>query len=244
MEALLRWQHPQLGLLSPDQFLPAAEEAGLTMEIDQWVLTHSCMQACRWTSGGRTVPVSVNVSAQRMRDAPLTLTADVAAVLDRTSLPPDLLILEISERTVIDDPEPLAGELRDLRQLGVGLALDDFGAGHTSLTHLRRLPLTILKVDRELLGGLTQNSDDLGIMSAVLTLAQILGLTVVAEGIEHHEQVAVLEQLGCSLGQGFLLCPPLDADTAVTYVRDQARSLLAPTAPGPAQRDVRGGAPG
>lgn len=244
MEALLRWQHPRLGLITPDRFMPAAEESGLTTEIDRWVLAHSCTHASRWTNGGRAVPVSVNVSAQRMRDAPLTLIADVGAVLRRTSLPPDLLILEISERTVIDDPESLVGELSGLRKLGVGLALDDFGAGHTSLTHLRHLPLAMLKVDRELLDGIAQNSDDVGIMAAVVTLARILGLTVVAEGIERREQVSVLDQLGCSLGQGFLLCPPLDADTALAYVRNRAPSPSASPVPDPARLDLRGRAPG
>lgn len=227
MEALLRWQHPRLGLLTPEQFLPVAEETGLTTEIDRWVLAHACAHAGRWTRGGRTVPVSVNVSAQRMRDAPLTLTADVRAVLGRAALPPELLILEISERTVIDDPEPLAGELHDLRRLGVGLALDDFGAGHTSLTHLRRLPLGMLKIDRGLLSGIGENTDDLGILSAVITLAGILGLTVVAEGVERRDQVVALEQLGCTIGQGYLLCPPLDADAAIALVQELASSLAA-----------------
>jgi diguanylate cyclase (GGDEF)-like protein len=236
MEALVRWQHPRLGLLGPDQFLPAAEESGLATEIDQWVLTHSCRQATGWVNGSRTVPVSVNVSAQRIRDAPLTLTSDVADALGRTALPADQLILEISERTVIEDPDSLIGELRDLRKLGVGLALDDFGAGHTSLTHLRRLPLAMLKVDRGLLGGITENSDDFGIMSAVVTLAGILGLSVVAEGIERREQLIVLEQLGCALGQGFLLCPPLDAGDAVAYVKHRAGGYVTPP-PGSPRRD-------
>jgi diguanylate cyclase (GGDEF)-like protein len=226
LEALLRWQHPRLGLLGPDRFLPVAEDVGLTTELDRWVLVQACMQAGRWAGGGRALPVSVNVSAQRIRDAPLTLAADVDVALRRAALPAELLILEISERTVIDDPEPLAEELRVLRRRGVGLALDDFGAGHTSLTHLRRLPLGILKIDRGLLGDLAENTDDAGILSAVTTLARVLGMTVVAEGIERPDQVDVLERLGCTVGQGYLLCPPLDAEAASALVHGPGVALV------------------
>jgi diguanylate cyclase (GGDEF)-like protein/PAS domain S-box-containing protein len=218
MEALLRWQHPRLGLLLPAAFLPIAEEAGLTTEIDLWVLARACEQARRWTGGRGLVPVTVNVSAQRFRDAPLTLSSDVARVLKQTTLPPELLILEINERTIIDDPTPVADELQDLRKLGVGVALDDFGAGHTSLTHLRRLPIGMLKIDYDLVRGVNDDTDDMRILTAVTTLAHILGMTVVAEGVERAEQVVALRRAGCNAGQGFLFSPPIDAEAADSFV--------------------------
>jgi EAL domain-containing protein (putative c-di-GMP-specific phosphodiesterase class I) len=223
MEALLRWQHPVRGTLPPASFLPVAAQAGLSTEIDRWVLAAACSQAARWARAGRLVPVTVNVCAERFRDAPLTLSAEVAAVLERTSLPPELLILEISERTIIDDPDPVAAELLDLRKLGVGLALDDFGAGHTSLTHLRRLPIGMLKIDRELIRGVGDDTDDMRILSAVTTLAHILGMRVVAEGVERPEQVAMLQESGCDAAQGFLFSPPVAADATDGLLIEAAR---------------------
>jgi EAL domain-containing protein (putative c-di-GMP-specific phosphodiesterase class I) len=237
---LLRWQHPRLGLLTPGAFLAVAQESGLTTEVDRWVLAQACGQACRWSRGGRTVPVSVNVSTAGLRAA-ATLSSDVALVLERTTLPPELLILEINERSVIDDPEPVARELGELRKLGVGLALDDFGAGHTSLTHLRRLPIGILKIEGDLVRGATDGRHDAGdsvdadnsvmqddatdgqrVLSAVTTLAHVLGMTVVAEGVETNDQVLALQQSGCDAGQGFLFSAPLDAEAADALITDQA----------------------
>jgi diguanylate cyclase (GGDEF)-like protein/PAS domain S-box-containing protein len=226
MEALVRWQHPRHGLLQPAAFLAVAEEAGLTKEVDQWVLAQACGQACRWSRGGGRIPVTVNVSAQRFRDAPLTLAQDVGLVLERTTLPPELLVLEINERTVIDDPEPVAEQLRQLRKLGVGLALDDFGAGHTSLTHLRRLPIDTLKIDNDLVRGALDDTDDQRILSAVTMLAQILGMRVVAEGVERPDHVTMLRQAGCDRGQGYLFSAPLDAEAADALVTAQAASPL------------------
>lgn len=214
MEALLRWQHPRLGLLPPAAFLGIAEESGLSTEIDRWVLSRACQQAERWARAVRPVRVTVNVSAERFRVSPPTLTADVAVVLRETTLPPELLILEINERTIIEDPEPVASELRQLRDIGVGVALDDFGAGHTSLTHLRQLPIGMLKIDHDLVRGVSDDADDRRILSAVTTLAHILGMTVTAEGVERPDQVTVLQQTGCNAGQGFLFSPPVEADDA------------------------------
>ncbi len=222
MEALVRWQHPRLGLLPPSAFLHVAEEAGLSAAIDRWVLGQACRHGSRWASAGHDVSVAVNVSPARFSDAPLTLTTDVAQALGTTMLPPKMLVLEINERTIIDDPEPVAQELSDLRDLGVGVALDDFGAGHTSLTHLRQLPIDMLKIDHGLVQGITsEDSDDGRILSAVTTLAHILGMTVTAEGVERPDQVAVLQRTGCNAAQGFLFAPPMDpaaADTLLSRV--------------------------
>jgi diguanylate cyclase (GGDEF)-like protein/PAS domain S-box-containing protein len=222
MEALLRWQHPRLGLLQPAAFLHVAEEAGLSADIDRWVLRQACRHGSRWAQAGHEVSVAVNVSANRFGDAPLTLTADVAGVLEETMLPPKMLMLEINERTIIDDPGPVARELGDLRDLGVGVALDDFGAGHTSLTHLRLLPIDMLKIDYGLVHGISsEDSDDGRILSAVTTLAHILGMTVTAEGVERQDQVVALQRAGCNNAQGFLFSPPVgpsEADELVAHV--------------------------
>jgi diguanylate cyclase (GGDEF)-like protein/PAS domain S-box-containing protein len=226
MEALVRWQHPRLGLLPPASFLHVAEEAGLSADLDRWVLGQACRHGSRWAAAGHEVSVAVNVSADRFADAPLTLSADVAAALEETMLPPKMLMLEINERTIIDDPEPVARELGDLRDLGVGVALDDFGAGHTSLTHLRQLPIDMLKIDHGLVRGITSDdSDDGRILTAVTTLAHILGMTVTAEGVERPEQVAALRRTGCNAAQGFLFSAPLAPEAAEALLSEVAPVL-------------------
>ena len=216
MEALLRWQHPRLGLLPPAAFLHVAEEAGLSAAIDRWVLGQACRHGSRWAAAGHDVAVAVNVSPARFSDAPLTLTdGRRPGPAGRRCCRRRCSMLEINERTIIDDPEPVARELSDLRDLGVGVALDDFGAGHTSLTHLRQLPIDMLKIDHGLVRGITsEDSDDGRILSAVTTLAHILGMTVTAEGVERPDQVAVLQRTGCNAAQGFLFAPPMDPSAA------------------------------
>jgi EAL domain-containing protein (putative c-di-GMP-specific phosphodiesterase class I) len=226
MEALVRWQHPTLGLLRPAAFLAVAQEAGLAENLDRWVLAQACGQACRWSRSGGRIPVTVNVSTQRLRDAPGTLARDVRLALERTTLPPQLLTLELNERTVIGDPDLIVTELQGLRRLGVGLALDDFGAGHTSLTHLRKLPIDTLKIDITLVHGALDTTDDHHILSAVTMLAQILGLTVIAEGVETADHLDMLRQAGCEVGQGHLFSAPLDAEPADALVTAQAAMPL------------------
>jgi diguanylate cyclase (GGDEF)-like protein len=226
METLLRWEHPRLGLLPPAAFLHVAAEAGLSAEIDRWVLRQACRHGSRWASAGHEVSVAVNVSADRFADAPLTLTDDVAQAPSATMLPPKMLMLEINERTIFEDPEPVARELGDLRELGVGVALDDFGAGHTSLTHLRQLPIDMLKIDHGLVRGITsEDSDDGRILSAVTTLAHILGMTVTAEGVERADQVPVLQRAGCNAAQGFFFSPPLPPERAESLLSGAGRVL-------------------
>jgi diguanylate cyclase (GGDEF)-like protein len=210
LEALIRWHHPKLGLLTPASFLPVAQEAGLSHDLDRWVLGQACAQAAAWRADGYPTPVTVNVSAERFRDDPHSLGPDVTAALARSGLPAHLLVLEINERTVIHEPEPVAEELRALRDLGVGLALDDFGAGHTSLTHLRQLPIGLLKIDQSLVRGIAGDGDDRRILAAVVTLAGILGMRIIAEGVERTAQLEALRSAGCDAGQGVHLQPPLD----------------------------------
>jgi diguanylate cyclase (GGDEF)-like protein len=211
VEALVRWRHPRLGVLQPSAFLPIAEEAGLMVDVDRWVLLETCRQAQQWAVSGRPIPVNVNVSAEMIRPGRGSLGTEVADALGRTGLAPHLLIVEINEQTIIEDAQSAAAELLRVRGLGVRLALDDFGAGHTSFTHLRRLPIGVLKIDQSLVSNLRESAEDRRILGAVTALAQILNLTVVAEGIELEAQADIVQTAGCQIGQGFLFATPVDA---------------------------------
>jgi diguanylate cyclase (GGDEF)-like protein len=202
-EALVRWCHPRNGLLCPESFLGLAEETGLIEAIDRWVLDEACRQARTWAS---PLAVSVNVSPGRLRCGDLFDHA--AGVLAHTGLEPSRLMLELSERTLFDDEPDATSSLTELAAAGVGLALDDFGVGYTSLGHLRRLPLTQLKIDRSLIRSLSDQDEDSLIVSAVISFAHALGLSVTAEGIEQPQQLERLLDLRCDYGQGFLFSAP------------------------------------
>ena len=208
-EALVRWQHPTRGLLAPDQFISVAEESGLIVEVGKRVLAEACRQAEAWRRRGRHLHVSVNVSPVQL------LREDVAALvtrtLEETGLPPQLLYLEVTESFLIDDTERIAPALQRLRELGVKIAIDDFGGGSTSLSYLSVLPVDVIKIDRLFVDGLPESSDDRAIVSAVLSLAQELDLAVIAEGVEHERQHWELRELGCRLGQGYLYSRPKPA---------------------------------
>lgn len=202
-EALVRWDHPHRGMLLPDTFLPLAEETGLIDAVDRWVLGEACRQARQWPA---PLLVSVNVSAGRLRRG--GLHQDTAAILAETALNPTRLVLELSERILFDEVPDAFGSLADLASGGVGLALDDFGAGYTSLEQLRRLPVSQVKIDRSLIVAVDQSEDDASIVAAVIQFAHALGLSVTAEGIERTAQLERLTELGCELGQGFLFGAP------------------------------------
>jgi diguanylate cyclase (GGDEF)-like protein/PAS domain S-box-containing protein len=201
-EALVRWRHPRSGLLGPANFLALAEDAGLLEAIDRWVLEEACRQARGWRS---PLTVSVNVSPGRLRAG--DLCQHTAHILGQTELDPGRLTLELSERTLFDDEPEAFAMLSELATSGVGVALDDFGAGYASLGHLRRLPLTQLKIDRSLVATLGRDGDS-PIVAAVTSFAHALGLSVTAEGIEHPAQLECLVDLGCDFGQGFLFGQP------------------------------------
>ena len=204
-EALVRWKHPRNGLLAPASFLAVAEDAGLLEAIDRWVLGEACRHARSWPS---PLAVSVNVSPGRLRAG--DLRQHTAHILNQTELDPARLTLELSERTLFDDEPEAFGMLSEIATAGVGVALDDFGAGYASIGHLRRLPLTQLKIDRSLVATLGQNGDS-PIVAAVTSFAHALGLSVTAEGIEHPAQLERLVDLGCDFGQGFLFGHPQPA---------------------------------
>lgn len=219
VEALVRWRHPERGLLSPDWFIPLAEETGLIVPIGSWVLEQACTEAKRLQQvhgGERPLTMSVNLSLKQLQHN--DVVEHVSAALRASGLDPRHLTLEITESLMMADPDLGVQRLADLRSLGVTLAMDDFGTGYSSLSYLSRFPVDELKMDRSFLReGATPKTSRL--TAAVLALGQSLNLTVVAEGIEHHEQWMTLRDLGCELGQGFYFARPMSAESLIGFLR-------------------------
>ena len=225
VEALLRWRHPSMGLVSPARFIPVAEETGQIAAIGRWVLDEALAQLARWRAEGLTgLRVAVNVSAHQLRDDQFAPT--VAAALLRHGVPGAALELEVTESTAMRDPLRTAVQLQQLRQLGVSLAIDDFGTGYSSLAYLKQLPLNHLKLDRSFVMDIERDPNDAAICAATITLAHALGLSVVAEGVETVAQLDYLRDLGCDLVQGYLFSRPLDAADLPAFMDRQ----LAPAA--------------
>jgi diguanylate cyclase (GGDEF)-like protein/PAS domain S-box-containing protein len=208
-EALVRWQHPRLGLVPPDDFIPAAEQTGLIRGIDQRVLAQACDDLGRWRRAGHDLRMAVNLSARQFTDPGLVPL--VTAALDRAQLEPSSLRLEMTETVLMDDAPTTLRILRRLASLGVALDIDDFGTGYSSLSYLKRFPVTALKLDRRFVAGLPDDREDLEIVTAVIRLAHALDLPVVGEGVETSAQVATLTELGCDFAQGYYFCRPMSA---------------------------------
>jgi len=206
-EALVRWDHPERGLLEASQFVPLAEETGIIVPLGSWMLTEACREAVSWGGDGRAPAVSVNLSARQLSQPDLVDTVDQA--LRQTGLDADHLWLEITESVLMEDADTAVEALRRLRALGVHLCVDDFGTGYSSLAYLRRFPVDALKVDRSFVAGLGEDPEDSAIVEAVVSMAHSLRLSVVAEGVETEEQLARLRDLGCELAQGFYFAAPL-----------------------------------
>jgi EAL domain-containing protein (putative c-di-GMP-specific phosphodiesterase class I) len=224
-EALLRWQHPERGLVGPDEFLGIAEETGLIVPIGAWVLHEVCAQAAAWLAdavpGATPLHVAVNLSARQLAHPDLVGT--VAEALATSGLPPELLVLEITESVLMTDRDLAVTILHALRSLGVKASVDDFGTGQSSLGYLKTLPVDSLKIDRSFVCGLGSDPEDAAIVSAVVHLGHALGLTVTAEGIETARQLSELRSLGCDLGQGFYFAKPQPSAIAGALVRHRLR---------------------
>ncbi|HEY0797989.1 MAG TPA: EAL domain-containing protein, partial [Candidatus Baltobacteraceae bacterium] len=218
LEALVRWNHPTLGLLGPDTFIPAAETSGLIVTLGEFVLRDSCAQVQRWHDEGfGDLRLAVNLSARQFHGT--TLAATVQAALEDTNYPPGLLELEITESAAMADAGHSIDIMRDLRKLGTHIALDDFGTGYSSLSYLRRFPVEAVKIDRSFVGNITRDTDDKTIVRAVIGMAHSLGLAVVAEGVETSEQVEFLRREGCDRAQGYLFCAGRPASDIDRFLR-------------------------
>ncbi len=213
-EALVRWNHPDLGMIAPLRFIPLAEETGLIVPLGEWVLRQACRQAARWARQGHPLRIAVNLSARQLSQpdpVPLVQTA-----LSDAGLDPAWLDLELTESALIAQGDAAVARLSALRALGLRVSVDDFGTGYSSLAYLRRFPLDILKVDRSFVTGLAAGgragAQDQAVVRAVIDMAHALSLEVVAEGVETDAQRDILEDLGCDTMQGYLFSPPVPAD--------------------------------
>jgi EAL domain-containing protein (putative c-di-GMP-specific phosphodiesterase class I) len=215
-EALVRWNHPSLGAVPPKDFIPLAEETGLIVPLGDWILRTACAKRRAWLDTGHDdIRVSVNVSTVQFRDPDLIAT--VSRALADAGLDPSQMELEITESLVLQDDEATATILSELRAMGLRIALDDFGTGYSSLSYLARFPLDILKLDRSFVRDVTMNASARGIAAAVISMAHVLGLRVVAEGVDQEEQARFLKEQGCDEIQGFLVSGALDPDEFLRF---------------------------
>lgn len=222
-EALIRWRHPERGLISPGWFIPLAEETGLIVPIGEWVLKQACKQQAAWMAMGLPLEsVAVNLSVKQL--SLRNLTGLVQQALDDARLPPDALELEVTESMVMRDVTSAVATLARLKQLGVGIAIDDFGTGHASLRYLREFPVDTLKIDRAFVDGVCKDTDSAAIAEMIIKLGHLLGLKTVAEGIESAEQRDYLAKGGCNVGQGYLFSPPVPAPRLEALLRARLAS--------------------
>jgi diguanylate cyclase (GGDEF)-like protein len=207
VEALVRWRHPERGIVSPTEFIPLAEETGLIVPIGEWVLGTACNQAMAWQRlTGRSVRMAVNLSARQFKDE--NLTQIVVSALHDTGLDPRLLELELTEGTLMDDAHATMATLEQLRSIGVHLSIDDFGTGYSTMNYLKRFDVRALKIDKSFISGLPQDSENAAITRAIIAMAHGLKMVVVAEGVETDEQLTLLHEYGCDMVQGFYLGHP------------------------------------
>ncbi len=222
-EALVRWNHPEMGMVSPADFIPMAEETGLINPIGEWVLRTACHQNKIWqASGFGKLPVAVNLSSKQFKHQ--NLIEQVAAALKDSGLAPRFLELEITESVIMENTEMTISTLRRLKDMGVKLSLDDFGMGYSSLSTLINFPLDFIKIDRFFLKDLSRNAGNKAIVEAIIAMARSMGLSVIAEGVESEEQLLFLYERGCHLIQGFLFSRPVPPDEMLTLLSNEKES--------------------
>jgi EAL domain-containing protein (putative c-di-GMP-specific phosphodiesterase class I) len=219
-EALVRWNHPELGAVSPSEFIPIAEEMGAIAALGRWVLKEACRAFASWRGIDELrAPRTISVNISRAELALGTRLLDyLLATLQGSGLPPTCLQLEVTEREVMKNPEASSELMRELRSLGVGLAMDDFGTGTSSLRFLRDYPFSTIKIDRSFIKDLNTGADVLAVMHATIRLIENLGMTSLAEGVEEASQLAILQSLGCRYAQGYLFGRPVPADQLLAAV--------------------------
>jgi EAL domain-containing protein (putative c-di-GMP-specific phosphodiesterase class I) len=209
VEALIRWNHPTKGLISPDQFIPALEDSGQIVEVGRWVLDEACAQLARWRTAGHRLTMSVNASMRQLESD--GFVDDVRIALDTHGLAPESLIIEITESVLMKDAQATVARLVRLKTLGVLIAIDDFGTGYSSLAYLRQFPVDVLKIDRTFISEMSGSPDAAALVHTLVELGHTLGLVTLAEGIEQEIQIEGLRTEKCDHGQGFLFSRPVPA---------------------------------
>jgi EAL domain-containing protein (putative c-di-GMP-specific phosphodiesterase class I) len=228
LEALLRWQHPELGLVPPDKFIRIAENSGLIMPIGEWVLRTACSQARKWRDEGLlAVPVAVNVSAVQFRQEGFCEL--IGRVLWETGLAPHYLELELTESLLLSNAQLTLSVLQDLRAMGLKLAIDDFGTGYSSLSYLKQFPVSKLKIDRSFIRDVAVNPDDAAITTAIIGMARSLNLKAIAEGVEDEAQMSFLRARQCDEIQGYYFSKPLAVDKVAEKLRGDYPEALVRT---------------
>lgn len=218
-EALIRWKHPEHGLIPPSRFIPTAEESGLIIPLGEWVLREACCEAMRWQETGlKGLTVAVNLSAVQILRGGIEQAVSLA--LSASGLDPNLLELELTESMLIHDTEKVNSVITNLKKIGVKLSIDDFGTGYSSFAYLKRFKMNKLKIDRSFISDITTNPDDGAIVQAIIQMARLLGLKTIAEGVEHKHELDMLVEYGCDEVQGYLFSRPLPANEFISFYRD------------------------
>jgi EAL domain-containing protein (putative c-di-GMP-specific phosphodiesterase class I) len=232
VEALLRWEHPTRGIVRPDQFIPTAEETSLIIPIGHWVLEAACAQLAVWAHrpDRADFSIAVNVSVRQFRHP--EFIDEVVSCVKRAGIRPDRLKLELTESLLADNLDATIARMRNLKEMGVRLSVDDFGIGYSSLSYLKRLPIDELKIDRAFVKDILTDSNDAAIAGTIIGLCRSLGLEVIAEGVETEEQRAFLARQGCQRYQGYLFCRPLPLEDLERFI-DAAAGAAAPVTPEP-----------
>jgi diguanylate cyclase (GGDEF)-like protein len=224
VEALIRWQSQARGIVQPNDFIPLLEETGLIVEVGRWVLTEACRQGARWHEGGHPIGVAVNVSAKQLeRDDVVT---DVREAISRSGLAPNALTLEITETALMRNAEQTARRLRAIKELGVRIAIDDFGTGYSSFAHLKQFPIDALKIDRSFISQLSENPEGETLLRTLVQLGKALSMETLAEGIELHDQLSLLQEECCDSGQGYLFARPLSVSDTEAFLQNWSASDL------------------
>jgi EAL domain-containing protein (putative c-di-GMP-specific phosphodiesterase class I) len=225
-EALIRWEHPERGLVPPIEFIPIAEETGVIVPLGRWVLEEACRQLSHWEDRFPNHPdlsISVNLSGKQLQQA--DLVNEVSEILTQSKIHPERLRLEVTETVLMDDPDYSTSVVQRLNDLGVQVQIDDFGTGYSSLSYLNRLHIDTLKIDRSFINSLGSAGERTVVVEAIIRLARDLGINVIAEGVETSQQLESLRNLECEHGQGFLFSEPVSADRAADLLATQLSEL-------------------